>query len=181
MATYQRLSRGQKMSDITTKLRVVCGHDSRSVAGCTTCEASDMIDDLRRMLAKARAPQSPAAQAEPVGNMQAGRDFGPNEVRLYTAGIHVGGVANAIECHAETLSAAQSLRDSIMQTPAAQATELAALRAAQAEPVADLWQHDETGRMRIVLRGDIHTENRRWLLVGPLFLGVKSTAGEGEK
>ena len=35
------------MSDITTKLRLVCGHDSRSVDGCLHCEAADEIERLR--------------------------------------------------------------------------------------------------------------------------------------
>ena len=33
--------------DVTTKLRVACGHDSRSVDGCTNCEAADMIESMR--------------------------------------------------------------------------------------------------------------------------------------
>lgn len=33
--------------DVTTKLRAACGHDSRSVDGCTNCEAADEIERLR--------------------------------------------------------------------------------------------------------------------------------------
>ena len=33
--------------DLTTKLRAACGHDSRSVDGCTNCEAADEIERLR--------------------------------------------------------------------------------------------------------------------------------------
>lgn len=33
--------------DVTMKLRAACGHDSRSVDGCTNCEAADEIDSLR--------------------------------------------------------------------------------------------------------------------------------------
>jgi len=33
--------------DVTMKLRAACGHDSRSVDGCTNCEAADMIDAFR--------------------------------------------------------------------------------------------------------------------------------------
>ena len=36
--------------DITMKLRADCGHDSRSVDGCTNCEAADIVEDLRREL-----------------------------------------------------------------------------------------------------------------------------------
>lgn len=34
--------------DVTMKLRAACGHDSRSVDGCTNCEAADEIERLRR-------------------------------------------------------------------------------------------------------------------------------------
>jgi hypothetical protein len=40
--------------DVTMKLRVACRHDSRSVAGCTNCEAADEIEALRRMVADQR-------------------------------------------------------------------------------------------------------------------------------
>ena len=33
---------------IVNELRRMCGHDSRSVDGCTTCEAADEIERLRR-------------------------------------------------------------------------------------------------------------------------------------
>jgi len=33
--------------DVTMKLRAACGHDSRSVDGCTNCEAADMIESMR--------------------------------------------------------------------------------------------------------------------------------------
>lgn len=32
--------------NLTTKLRAVCRHDSRSVDGCTSCEAADEIERL---------------------------------------------------------------------------------------------------------------------------------------
>ena len=38
----------ETMMDITTKLRAVCGHDSRSVDGCVNCEAADDIERLRQ-------------------------------------------------------------------------------------------------------------------------------------
>lgn len=41
--------------DLTTKLRAACGHDSRSVDGCTNCEAADEIERLRRMREVMRA------------------------------------------------------------------------------------------------------------------------------
>ena len=34
--------------DITMKLRADCGHDSRSVDGCTNCEAAEEIERLRK-------------------------------------------------------------------------------------------------------------------------------------
>ena len=34
--------------DIAMRLRVVCGHDSRSVTGCPTCDGADLIERLRR-------------------------------------------------------------------------------------------------------------------------------------
>jgi hypothetical protein len=33
--------------DTPMKLRAICGHDSRSVDGCTHCEAADLIEGLR--------------------------------------------------------------------------------------------------------------------------------------
>ena len=39
------------MTDITWHLRVACGHDSRSVDGCVTCEAADEIERLRAEIA----------------------------------------------------------------------------------------------------------------------------------
>ena len=36
--------------DITSQLRTICGHDSRSVDGCVTCEAADDIETLRRAI-----------------------------------------------------------------------------------------------------------------------------------
>ena len=42
---------------------------------------------------------------------------------------------------------------------------------ATGEPVAHLWQHDEAGRTRIVMSGDVWTANDRWYYVGPLVLG----------
>jgi len=41
--------------DTTMKLRAACGHDSRSVEGCTNCEAADLIESLRRGAATQRA------------------------------------------------------------------------------------------------------------------------------
>jgi len=40
----------------------------------------------------------------------------------------------------------------------------------QAEPMADLYQHCETGRTRVVMRGDIADANAAWDLIGPLYL-----------
>ena len=40
--------------DITNKLREICGHDSRDVDGCVTCEAAETIDILRRRFNKQR-------------------------------------------------------------------------------------------------------------------------------
>ena len=39
------------MTDITMALRTACGHDSRSVDGCTNCEAADEIERLRAAFA----------------------------------------------------------------------------------------------------------------------------------
>jgi hypothetical protein len=41
--------------DVTMKLRAACGHDSRSVDGCTNCEAADEIDRLRAALEVSQA------------------------------------------------------------------------------------------------------------------------------
>lgn len=38
-----------------------------------------------------------------------------------------------------------------------------------AEPVAYLWQHCETGRTRIVMPDDVITADATWFVVGPLF------------
>ena len=39
-----------------------------------------------------------------------------------------------------------------------------------AEPVAYLWQHCETGRTRIVMPDDVITADATWFVVGPLYL-----------
>lgn len=68
------------MSDITQRLIVACGHDSRTVDGCANCEAADTIDALRAELAIASealhhcqcalsakaAPTAQPVQAAPV-------------------------------------------------------------------------------------------------------------------
>ena len=41
--------------------------------------------------------------------------------------------------------------------------------AKDAEPVAYLWQHCETGRTRIVMPDDVITTDATWFVVGPLF------------
>lgn len=43
---------------IVNELRRMCGHDSRSVEGCTTCEAADEIERLRRDGFDSRHPQA---------------------------------------------------------------------------------------------------------------------------
>jgi hypothetical protein len=47
--------------DLTTRLRAACGHDSRSVDGCTNCEAAEEIERLRANL---KATESIAAKME---------------------------------------------------------------------------------------------------------------------
>lgn len=44
-----------------------------------------------------------------------------------------------------------------------------------AEPVAHLWQHGETGRTRIVMPDQIVTADANWSVVGPLYTlnGIK--------
>ena len=41
------------MTDTTTKLRAMCGHDSWSATDCAHCDAADDIDALRARLATA--------------------------------------------------------------------------------------------------------------------------------
>jgi len=40
--------------DVTMKLRAACGHDSRSVDGCTNCEGADLIDCMRADASRAK-------------------------------------------------------------------------------------------------------------------------------
>lgn len=40
--------------DITMKLRIACGHDSRSIEGCDNCEAADLIEKLRSDYSQAK-------------------------------------------------------------------------------------------------------------------------------
>jgi hypothetical protein len=42
-----------------------------------------------------------------------------------------------------------------------------------AQPVAWLCQHNETGRTRILMEGDVFSDDGRWVMVGPLYLGEK--------
>lgn len=60
---------------------------------------------------------------------------------------------------------------------AAELRRLAALEKAisDAEPVAHLWQHGETGRTRIVMPDQIVTADANWSVVGPLYTlnGIK--------
>lgn len=37
------------------------------------------------------------------------------------------------------------------------------------EPVANLWQHSETGRTRVVMPDQVVTADATWFVVGPLF------------
>lgn len=41
------------MIDHPSELRRICGHDSRTVDGCVTCEAADAIERLRAALVAA--------------------------------------------------------------------------------------------------------------------------------
>lgn len=56
------------MSDITTTLRTVCGHDSHSVAGCLNCEAADEIETLRE---RPRHANDCPCTCLPLGNVRA--------------------------------------------------------------------------------------------------------------
>ena len=42
----------------------------------------------------------------------------------------------------------------------------------QAEPVAHLWRHSETGRTRVVMPDQIITADAAWVVVGPLCLAT---------
>ncbi len=52
------------------------------------------------------------------------------------------------------------------------ALRLAIEQAERQEPVAWLWQHNETGRTRIVMPDSVITADANWIVVGPLYLGA---------
>lgn len=49
------------MSDLVRDLRGICGHDSRSVEHCVTCEAADRLEGLKPLYTT-----PPAAQVERI-------------------------------------------------------------------------------------------------------------------
>lgn len=78
----------------------------------------------------------------------------------------------------EAGSALESLWGQAMGDPESvsvyvKACALSAAPAAQPEPVAYLWQHSETGRTRVVMPDQVTTADASWIVVGPLYLGIK--------
>ena len=62
------------MSDLIRDLRGICGHDSRSVEHCVTCEAADRLEGLK--------PLFPTRPAESTLQPAVGDDHNPEQLAL---------------------------------------------------------------------------------------------------
>ena len=70
---------------ITRGLRAMCGHDSRSVDGCLTCEAADRIENPCRALSQPSGEDGPIFYVGRVFDCNAGEDRGEIEPTLPAA------------------------------------------------------------------------------------------------